>query len=39
VRETFDKRPADRVANEEADRFEVLTVLQWLREFNMRVNT
>jgi hypothetical protein len=39
VRETFDKRLADRIANEEADRFEVLTVLQWLSEFNMRVKT
>jgi ribonuclease HI len=39
VRETFDKRLADRVANEEADRFEVLTTLQWLREFNARIKT
>lgn len=36
VRETFDKRLADRIANEEAANFEVLTTLQWLQEFNAR---
>lgn len=36
VRETFSKSLADSVAKNEADRFEVLTAIEWLREFNAR---
>ena len=36
VCETFDKTMADRIADNEPQ-FEVLTTLQWLVEFNHRV--
>jgi len=34
VREIFDRRLADNVAAYESDRFEVLTALDWLQQFN-----
>jgi hypothetical protein len=34
VRETFDRRLADSVVAHESDRFEVLTALDWLQQFN-----
>jgi hypothetical protein len=37
VRETFDKRLADRIADNEPQ-FEVMTTLQWLVEFNSRAS-
>ena len=37
VREIYDRRLADRVADHESGRFEVLTAAQWLAEFNARV--
>jgi hypothetical protein len=37
VREVWDKALADRIADRESDRFEVLTAGQWLAEFSARV--